>query len=215
MLAYSAVMNPKWLLVWCGIALVLSGPESRADQLELQNGDHFSGKVLSVSADAVVLQSDVLGKVTLPRSRVARLAFGTNSFAPAIVSPGPASTNLPTAAALVMPLKTNASLVATPPALAGDTNVIRQIREQMLGGSPGAAAKYDEMVSGLLSGKMDMAELHREAQSSANQIRDLKRELGPEADDALDGYLKILDAFVKESANEPANSRPQQKIPAP
>ena len=207
-------MNSKRLLVWFGVLLALSVPQVRADQLELQNGDHFSGKLLSVSADAVVWQNDVLGKITLSRSRVARLSFGTNSLEPAVIKTGPSSTNLPPASASATP-KTNAPAGVTPPMLTGDTNVIRQIRDQMLAGSPEAAAKYDDMVSSLLSGKMNVADLRRQAQESADQIRELKRDLGPEAGDALDGYLKILDAFVNESANEPAAASPPQKAPSP
>ena len=85
-----------------------------------------------------------------------------------------------------------------------------QVRQQLLTGSPEAAGKYDEMVSGLLTGQLNLADVRREAQSSAGQLRALKRELGPEADDTLDAYLKVLDDFVKETANE---SAPASKSP--
>jgi hypothetical protein len=55
---------------------------------------------------------------------------------------------------------------------------------------------------------MNLDDLRRQAQSSAAQLRALKRELGPDADDALDGYLKILDAFVNEAPAGPANQPP-------
>ena len=80
-----------------------------------------------------------------------------------------------------------------------DTTAIQQIREQMLGGSREAASKYDQMVSGLLSGSISMDDLRREAKSSEDQLRQLKRELGPDAGDSLDGYLEVLDNFLKES----------------
>jgi len=92
--------------------------------------------------------------------------------------------------------------------LGGDTNFIGQIRQQMLAGNPEAAGKFDELVSGLFSGQLNLNDLRRQAESSAAQLRALKRDLGPEADDTLDGYLKILDAFVKEAAAEPANQAP-------
>ena len=78
-------------------------------------------------------------------------------------------------------------------------NSIRQIREQMLAGSPEAAGKFDTMVNGLLTGSMSMDDLRREAKSSADQLRALKRDLGPEAAESLDGYLEVLDDFLKES----------------
>ena len=73
----------------------------------------------------------------------------------------------------------------------------------MLANSPEAAGKYDQMVNDLLSGKLDLNGLRREAQSSAKQLQDLKRELGPEADELLEGYLQILNGFLKETDTEP------------
>jgi hypothetical protein len=209
-------MNPKLLLVWSGIIFLGAAVPLAADQLELQNGDRFSGKVLSVSANAVVLESDALGKITVPRQKVARLAFGTNTITPVAVNPvPPVPTNPPTAAALSALLKTNAQMTAVLRQPGTDTNVIRQIREQMLAGSPGASAKYDEMVSSLLSGQMNMDDLRREAQSSVDELRELKRDLGPDVGDSLDGYLEVLDQFLKESAVTTTSPAPAPKAAAP
>jgi hypothetical protein len=169
----------------------------------MQNGDRYFGRVLSVSADTVVLESEVLGKINVPRKNVASLAFGTNTVATFSVP-----TNLPTVASSTALANTNLDLSATLRNPGADTNIIRQIREQMLAGSPEAAGKYDEMVNGLLSGSLNVDDLRREARSDADQIRQLKRDLGPDADDALDGYLDVLDDFLKESdsAAAPTNA---------
>src|SRR6266702_4560980 len=63
--------------------------ELRADQVETQSGDRYVGKVLSVNADTLVLQSEVLGTVRLPRAKVAQIILGTN--APAVSPVLPAS----------------------------------------------------------------------------------------------------------------------------
>ena len=172
----------------------------RADQLQMQNGDHYNGKILSVTPSSVVLQSDVLGKITLPRNKVSVLTIGeataTNAVpaiasAPALPAPSPAIAG------------TNADLAAAFRNLGGNTNFIQQVREQMLAGtSPEANQKYDELVGGLLSGKLNMNDLRNEAKSSIAQINQMKHELGPEADDALDSYLSILESFVNETASE-------------
>ena len=73
-------MKTKLLFVGLGILFIVT-PGLRADLLEMQNGDRYSGKVLSVSADIVVLDSEVLGKINVPRKKVASLAFGTNAAA--------------------------------------------------------------------------------------------------------------------------------------
>lgn len=77
----------------------------------------------------------------------------------------------------------------------------------MLSDSPEAANKYTEMVNGLMSGKLNLNDLRRDAKSSADQLRALKRDLGPEVGDSLDMYLQVLDGFLKESGSAPATSK--------
>lgn len=202
-------LSTAWLVTLLGLSLL----PLKGDTLELTNGDQLSGQVLSVSGKTVVLQNEVLGKITVPRAGVKRLAFGTNSLAQPTARLNPASANLAPPAALAAALQASVSRPAAPLGLTGDTNVIRQIRDQMLAGSPEAAAKYDTLVNGLLSGKLDLAELRREAQSSAAQLRELKRELGPDAGDALDDYLQVLDGFIRESSTTPATNLPAQIRP--
>jgi hypothetical protein len=181
---------------------------ARADVLEMNNGDRYSGKVLAVSAETVVLDSEILGKINVPRSRVASLAFGTNavartiSAAPIILSNAPASTPLAPLA------RTNVDLSAALRQLGANTNFVGQIRNQMLAGSPEAGAKYDELVSGLLDGTVSLDDLRKQAQASAEQLRELKRELGPAADESLDAYLKVLDGFIQETAHSPSPPSP-------
>ena len=67
------------------ILLLMAAPALRADVLEMQNGDRYSGKVVSVSPDTVILNSEVLGKITVPRKLVVSLSFGTNAVAPKVV----------------------------------------------------------------------------------------------------------------------------------
>ena len=204
-------MRTKLLFVSFGIAFMFLGTvRLRADVVEMQNGDRYSGKVLSLSTDTVVLESDMLGKIKVPRKKVASLSFGTNAAAlPAGNVAGiSVPTNFPATPASVVPTNTNLNLAAALRNPGANTNFIQQIRDQMLAGSPEAASKYDEMVNGLLSGKLNLNDLRREAQSSAEQLRELKRELGPDAGDALDGYLDVLNSFLKESAAEPAGTPP-------
>ena len=85
----------------------------------------------------------------------------------------------------------------------------------MLAGDAGAASNYDAMLNGLMSGKLNINDLRREAKSSADQLRALKRDLGPEAGDSLDSYLEVLDNFLKETAPEPASSTPAPQPQTP
>jgi hypothetical protein len=207
---YTSAMRTKILSVSFGIVFMFTTALwLHADQVEMQNGDRFSGKVLSVSADTVVLQSETLGKISVSRKKVASLAFGTNTIASTAASNIQrisAPTNLLSAATLILPATTNKDLFAALHSPGLDTNFIQQIREQMLGNSPAAAGKFDEMVGDLMSGSLNLNDLRREAKTAADQIRELKHELGPEAGDALDGYLAQLNSFLKETAAESTNT---------
>jgi hypothetical protein len=205
-------MRIKLRFTWSGMILMLIvAPGLRADVLEMQNGDRYSGKVISVSPDAVVLNSEVVGKITVPRNKVVSLSFGTNAVAPGATGKlaQPISTNLSTATAPAAGVNTNVDLSAALRQLGPNTNFVGQIRQQMLAGNPEAARKYDEMVGGLLSGQLNVNDVRQQAQAAAAQLRALKRELGPEADDSLDGYLQVLDSFIKETAHEPADAAPK------
>lgn len=179
----------------------------RADEIEMQNGDRYFGKVVSVSADAVVMDSQMLGKITVPRKKVTQLQFGTKAPAAAAVTNAPKislPTKLPSASALPALTGTNVDLTAALNSLGNNTNFIQQIRSQLLGGNPAAARQYDAMVSELLSGKMNLNDLRQQAETAAAQIRELNKELGPDVSNSLDGYLKVLNQFLEESANAPA-----------
>jgi hypothetical protein len=182
-------------------------PLLHADELQMDNGDRYFGKVLSVSGDTVVFDGEVLGRIRVPRKRVALVTFGTNTVAARMVANAALA---PVAAhqSVPAPTSTNADLSAALRSLGANTNFINQVRESMLAGNPAAAGKYDELVGGLLSGKLNMADLRREAQTSANQLRDLKKDLGPDADDSLDGYLEMLNYFLSQTGTAPTNTSP-------
>ena len=201
-------MRTRLLFVVAGAASWFAATTGlRADVLEMQNGDRYSGKVLSVSADTVVLNSEILGKINVPRAKVTVLKFGTGASGGQLTaaSSGPLPVKSPAVAVPIVVVNTNANLAASFNQLGGDTNVIGQIRGQMLAGSPEASGKFDEMVGQLMSGQMSIGDLRKQAQESAAQLRGLQREMGPQRDETLDEYLKILDAFVSETAAEPGN----------
>ena len=199
-------MKLNFFSAWAAITLLFaSAPVMRADLLEMVNGDRYSGKVLSMSADTVMLNSEVLGKINVPRGKVARLTLGAAAPKTAVGPAQPISTNQPIIISVPAAAGSPVDLSAALQQLGGSTNLVDQIRQQVFAGNPGGAAKYDEMVSGLLSGQINLNDLRRQAQSSADQLRELKRQL-PEAGDSFDAYLQVLDNFLKETAGQPANA---------
>jgi len=185
-----------------------------ADQVEMQNGDRYVGKVLSVSTNTVTLQSEVLGTVNLPRARVAHIALGTTE---SVTNTSPAALGLPKAPAALArpgvagsqspPTITNGNLSAAFHQLGGKTNFIQEIQSQYLNAAgPEANAKFNEMVAGLMTGKLNVSDIRREAQSAASQLRAAKKDLGSDDTGMVDEYLAILDKFINETGGTPASS---------
>ncbi len=202
----SARTQPPGVLLLAVMVWTFGAVATRADQVQMQNGDRYSGKVVSLSADTLVLQSEAAGTLRLPRAGVASLTLGTNASTPLAAIPRLTNAPMPGTAAV----RTNAGA----PEMAGalrqlglHTNLIQQVQAQFLGDAgPEANAKFNELLSGLMSGKLTLTDLRAEAQSAANQMRDVRKELGDEGGVMLDGYLAILDHFLKETAPVPVTS---------
>jgi hypothetical protein len=179
--------------------MMIASVGMRADQVEMQNGDRYVGEVLSLNAEVLVVRSEVLGTVKLPRGKVAHITMGP--VATADQMPRGSRTNalsrLPPAAVT----NATAALPATPPQTNLSSNfILRQVQEQFLGdASPEAKARFNELASGLLSGKLSVGDIRAEAKSAADQLRKLKADLGDDTGLAVDGYLAILDSFLKET----------------
>jgi len=200
------------LLLLCEAVFLLAGISLlSADQVDMKNGDRYFGQVLVVTADTVTMKSEILGKITVPRRLVASLILGTNAtitapLATDVVNGVPQPTVKSPVAITTMPPvgqpNTDANLAAAFKNLGPNgTNFIGQIRDQMLAGSPEAAGKYDETVNSLMNGSLNVNDIRRQAKASADQLRELKKQLGPDADESLDTYLQVLDNFLKETDN--------------
>jgi len=198
------------LLLWLATA------ELRADQVEMQNGDRYLGKVLSLTTDKLVIQSDVLGKLSLPRDKVALITLGAVTKTNAVqASAASAAAPAPLSSPPVAATGSSPDLSIALRSLGSNTNIMEQVRGQVLAGA-GADAnkKFDELLSGLASGKLDLEGIRSEARSAASQLRALKKDLGPDANEPLDAYLDILENFLKE-ASPPAGSVPGRAVARP
>jgi hypothetical protein len=192
---------------------------ANADQIEMSNGDRYIGRVVSLGNDTLVLQSEVLGTLKLPRSRIATISLG--AAAP------PAGTNGFHGVALLSRTNRTAQLraLATTNSHPGfnaamhelntNSSVIQQVQQQFLSGAgPEAQTKFNDLVSGLMSGKLGVNELRAEAKNTLAQAQNSRKELGEEGGAALDSYLAILEGFLKETepatqgTNSPGLSKP-------
>lgn len=213
----------------CALALLVVGT-AWGDQVEMSNGDRYVGKVVSMTGDTLVLQSEVLGNLRLRRSQIATIFLGPQRAA------ATSNTNLTqftlTAPRSKLGLRTNNKAVAPLGAasttndfsamvqqLGANTNLVRQVQDQFLAGAgPQAQAKFNDLMGGLLSGKVDLAGLRAEAKSTLEQAKQVRGEMGDDGG-TLDSYLSILNSFLKETDPQaavtntppagPASSLPQ------
>lgn len=190
------------------------------------NGDRYVGRVLSLGSETLVLQNEYLGTLKLPRGRIASIALDANP-----VRSGTNVTNAAKAPSLMVRSNrlaqvTRNSMTNSAPGFASaiselgtNSSVLQQVQQQLLAGAgPEAQAKFNDLVSGLMSGKLGVNELRVEARNTLEQARNARKELGDEGS-SMDGYLAILEGFLKESepASQPTNSpavSPPARAPA-
>jgi hypothetical protein len=171
---------------------------AHADQVNMQNGECYIGKVVTLSNETVIVQSEVLGVLKVPRSKIASITFGTNAVAPNIQTPIAAT------AQPQKPITANSSseLTAAINQLRANPNAMQQIQQQYLAGAdPKATEMFNQMMGGLMNGSLNVDDIRRQAKSAADQLRTAKKELGDEAGFAVDGYLAVLDNFLRETAS--------------
>ena len=184
-------MKTAWV-AWSLLGLIplnIGTFDASADQVVMQNGDRYNGKVVSVSPTNVVFQSDLLGTVNLSRTKVANLTMGlvtpaTNSV---VATPAPKTNGAP-------------DLSAALRQIGSQSNLANQVRAQFLAtASPEANQKFDQMLNDLGTGKMSIADLRAQARDAANQLRALEKEAGEDSTGTMGLYLSILDNFLAET----------------
>jgi hypothetical protein len=188
---------------------VATAPLAKADQIEMLNGDRYQGKIISLNSNEVVLNSDMLGLVKVPRAKVSGITAGTAIASTPTAPPTPAQSQttaaiaIPRTSAGVIVARTNSAPAVDFSELQTNSALAKQVQSKYLAeAGPEATAKYNQMLKDLFSGKMSISDLRNQAKSAADQLRGYKKELGSEAGSELDEYLTILDKFVNEAAGE-------------
>jgi hypothetical protein len=167
------------------------------DQVQMQNGDRYIGRLVALTNDTLVVQSDILGTLRLPRAKVASIVLGSVAGTNKVHLTEQSVSGHPLKSP---PIKTDSQFSFALNQLESGTNSVRQIQQQFLSDAgPEANKRFAELAEGLMTGKVSLADLRAQAASAAEQLRALKREGGGELGGALDGYLAILDNFLKET----------------
>ncbi|QDU97321.1 hypothetical protein [Lignipirellula cremea] len=216
-----------------GLAGCLLAAPALADTLRLANGDSVTGKVLSIDAEQVQLESDVLGKLTIPRAKIASIHFGDAPPAAAPAQAAPADLKVPKLPAITAEQKkyleeqtrktgaTPADVLKQLQSGGVDPNAVDEITRNLPGfAAPEVQEYFNNTLGGLQSGQLNIGDIRKDAVKARDQIKELQEELGPEAA-ALNGYLGILENFIRKTESEaepqpkaaPQSSSPKSSAP--
>jgi len=197
----------------CAIFTAALVSAAAADTVQLTNGDTVSGKVVSLDGQSLTLKSEALGDVKIPRDKIAAIMLGERVL-PAVVPPiGVRPADVKPA---VKPLTAEPSVNDILKQIQSggvDKSVTKGLEAELpLLANPEVKAYFNKTLGGLMTGDLSVSDLRKQAIDVRNQVKDLEKELGPEATQALSGYLGILESFIKETepktATEPKASAP-------
>lgn len=220
------------ILAFSATAIVLLGisQSTRADSIELVNGDLLHGKVVSLDDRELRLMSDIHGAVIIAREKVAAVGLGEYRLARPAAEAARVSgrTQVPARRAVVS--GDGATITAAVPVAPGPTqDIVRQLRAQGLSAEniaelqkampmlkePAAKKYFDDTVKGLVEGDLNVDDIRKQAIRARDEYRKSVKGLGPEAEKALDqalgGYMQILDRFIRDS--DPKAAKEKQPPP--
>jgi hypothetical protein len=191
---------------------------AKADLIELTNGDHYRGNVIGMTQTTLEFQSEIQGRVKLPREKVARITLREPVSQPTAVTPQaipstpetrnhkPETSTLSQADEVTKQMREQGI----------DPRIVKQVQEQIFGkASPEAAQKFNDTMEGLMSGRVSVQDIRAQALDSIKQIKAARAELGDEAGGMLDGYLAVLEKFVQETGPGGSATVPRPAAPNP
>jgi hypothetical protein len=164
-----------------------------SDQIEMTNGDRYTGKLVSVSETEVRFQSEVQGLINLRREKVSLISFGDKATVSRTSSPA-----LPETAAVQSGSLTN--IVDQLKVHGIDPSLIEKVRKDYLGDSgPEASDLFNRMLSGLMSNKISVTDIQSQAKSVLSELDDLKKDFDdPDISGLLNQYGSILETFLRQ-----------------
>jgi hypothetical protein len=163
----------------------------RADIVNLVNGDRFTGSVELVNAKEVQLKGDSIGTISVPRTNVASIYFGTNQPSGKLAG----ATKDPSASGPF------------------DAKAIEKVQDDFLAtAGPEANAMFKDLVQSLASGKLNIEDIRNQARDSLKELKELQADVGEDADNPLlQSYVGILEQFINKGSTNRAKIEPPKK----
>lgn len=212
----------------------------RAETVQLVNGDVLSGKVISLDATQLKLDSEALGEVTIDRAKIAAIVLSEHASAALSVprregdatrAATPASARAPAdqqpggVPGILNELRKSAASstggAITPEdvlkrfeAEGGNRQDLEELKKSLpLFAAPEVQQYFQGKVGGLLDGSVTVNDIRNEAIRARDETREAIKELGPEGEAALRPYLSILDKFIRETEPKAKPGLPPPSVP--
>ncbi len=213
------------LSVLACVALAVCMCSASAETIELKNGDKFSGKVISVDATNVILENEILGRVKIPRAKIVAIFLGeqasrpeTKDFPKPDKNPDEVIKRVLESAGKFSPdsikgkgSKTPADVVRELQTKGIDPQELSGIYQKLpLLAVPGVKKYFNDKVTGLASGRLNLQDIRKDAVKARDGLKDLQKDLGPDGK-ALEGYLSILNAFIDQTTPPKNDKAPMKK----
>lgn len=210
---------------WMGVVLASLGVffagSLSGDTIELTNGDVLNGHVVSLDGKELVLKSELLGELKLDREKVSAIHLGDKPVLTREAAPAPSSQGKKADPAV------NPEVQKVLDSVPSSDDVLKQLQggsvdKEMIGAlqqkfpllnTPEASGYFNETVSGLMTGRLNIQDVRKDAVNARDQLKDLQDELGPEGA-ALNGYMSILNNFIRETEPPPSRKKPAADKPA-
>jgi hypothetical protein len=239
-------MFPFRLVVAVAISLLIVG-WSRADSVQLTNGDLLNGEVITLDARELKLKSEIHGQMTIARAKVAAVAFGEKNLLTELAEAAQAAARQASndragnksdrvgggwvqggSGNRGTPGTGRSGTLGARDPLSGarsTQDVLNELARQGVTGldleqfkaafpvlkDPEARKYFDEKAGGLLRGEISVQDIRKDAIKARDELKKATKGLGPEVDQALGGYLNILETFIRETDPETeATAQPQE-----
>jgi hypothetical protein len=172
----------------CCLAVVIvlgAQASTKADTVQLVNGDAIRGKVVLLDDKQLVFRSESFGELKITRDKIEMILLGNKS------------------------LPSVRQATATTSGSAGAGNVIGQIAPLLQ--TPAAQQQLNPMIEQLL-GAGGVGDLQKNVNNARQGLQDLKKDFGPGPESqVLDSYINLFNLISP--SGSPA-SAPQQKTPS-
>ena len=195
----------RFRILFAFTILLIGTQPAAADSVQLANGEVLKGKVLALDDKQITLESESLGKLSIPRAKVATITLGDKPPV-AVVAPKVDPTTPVLSKTAEDVLKQLKAKGANPKDLSELQKAFPELS------SPEASKIFNDTLQGLATGKKSIQDVRNDAIKARDELKKLTEDQGPDVEAATNPYLNILEKFIRETTpKEEKKTSPAKK----